>query len=154
MRCAQGIRLVGLICLLAVFVTPSHGAGPLQPAAHARLDPNLRAFRLELAAYRQDLAALARRVRRMRASQQRLRALAAKLQGVGDNSSFVNVELQNTLQKQQRNLQMLSAISKTMSDTAKAIIKNIGDGEGGGSHYAVPGHHGVTGVRVKPPHTR
>ena len=85
---------------------------------------------------------------------QRLRALAAKLQGVGDNSSFVNVELQNTLQKQQRNLQMLSAISKTMSDTAKAIIKNIGDGEGGGSHYAVPGHHGVTGVRVKPPHTR
>ena len=136
MKCAQVIRLLGLICLLAAFITPSHGAEPLrraaapsktlQPAARVRMDPNLQAFRLELAAYRQDLAALERRAQRMKARQQRLRTLAAKLQGVGDDAQLANVDLQDVLQKQQKTMEMMSNISKMMHDTAMAIIRKIG----------------------------
>ena len=49
-----------------------------------------------------------------------------RLNTVGDDAQLANVDLQNTLQKQQQNLQMLSNISKAQHDTAMAIIRKLG----------------------------
>lgn len=42
-----------------------------------------------------------------------------------DNIQLANMDLQNSLQKQQQNLQTMSNISKRYHDTAKAIIQNM-----------------------------
>lgn len=47
------------------------------------------------------------------------------LNTMGDDSQLANVDLQNTLQKQQQILQMLSNISRQLHDTAKSVIQNI-----------------------------
>jgi hypothetical protein len=52
--------------------------------------------------------------------------LEDKLNSVGDDAQLANVDLQNVLQKQQQTLQMMSAISKMLNDTALAIIRKIG----------------------------
>lgn len=52
--------------------------------------------------------------------------LRERLNSGGDDAQLANVELQNLLQRQQQTLQMLSNISKTMHDTATAIIRKIG----------------------------
>ena len=49
-----------------------------------------------------------------------------KLNSIGDDAQLANVDLQNVLQKQQQTLQMLSTISKLLSDTAMAVIRKIG----------------------------
>jgi len=49
-----------------------------------------------------------------------------KLNSIGDDAQLANVDMQNWLQKQQQNLQMLSSISKMLSDTAMAVIRKIG----------------------------
>ncbi len=54
------------------------------------------------------------------------KAYLEKLKGLGDDAQLANVDLQNTLQKQQQLLQMLSNISKEMHDTAMAVIRKIG----------------------------
>ena len=43
-----------------------------------------------------------------------------------DDGQLANVDLQNTLQKQQQTLQMMSNISKMLYDTANAVIRKIG----------------------------
>lgn len=43
-----------------------------------------------------------------------------------DDAQLANVDLQNTLQKQQQTLQMMSNISKMLYDTANAVIRKIG----------------------------
>ncbi len=48
------------------------------------------------------------------------------LETVGDDAQLANVDLQNILQKQQQTMQMMSQISKTLHDTAMAIIRKIG----------------------------
>src|SRR5688572_17081874 len=48
-----------------------------------------------------------------------------RLNSIGDDAQLANVDLQNVLQKQQQALQMLSNMSKSMHDTAKAIIRNM-----------------------------
>jgi hypothetical protein len=45
---------------------------------------------------------------------------------VGDDAQLANVDLQNTLQKQQQTLQTLSNISKALHDTAMAVIRKMG----------------------------
>ena len=44
----------------------------------------------------------------------------------GEDAQQANVDLQNVLQKQQQTLQMLSTVSKTIYDTAMAVIRKIG----------------------------
>ena len=50
----------------------------------------------------------------------------ARLHSVGDDAQLANVDLQNTLQKQQQTLQTLSNISKALHDTAMAVIRKMG----------------------------
>ena len=45
--------------------------------------------------------------------------------GSADDQQLMNMELQHALQKQQQYLQTMSNVSKSMHDTAKAIIQNI-----------------------------
>jgi len=49
-----------------------------------------------------------------------------KLQQVGDDAQLANIDLQNTLQKQQQTLQTMSNVSKMLHDTAMAVIRKIG----------------------------
>jgi DNA repair ATPase RecN len=49
-----------------------------------------------------------------------------QLNSIGDDAQLANVDLQNVLQKQQQMLQMLSNMSKSLHDTAKAVIRKIG----------------------------
>ena len=55
-----------------------------------------------------------------------IKNLEEKLSSVGDDAQLANVDLQNMLQKQQQGMQMMSNISKMLSDTALAIIRKIG----------------------------
>ena len=69
-----------------------------------------------------------------RASRDRLELSDADLQTVAgglteeeySDSQLANVDLQNTLQKQQQTLQMMSNISKMLYDTAQSTIRKIG----------------------------
>ena len=58
--------------------------------------------------------------------QTEIEELEEVLETVGDDAQLANVDLQSVLQKQQQSLQMLSQISKTLHDTAMAIIRKIG----------------------------
>ncbi|GEM_PF-5718157 len=48
------------------------------------------------------------------------------LNAIGGDSSISNVDLQNTLQQQQQTIQMLSNVSKLLSDTSMAVVRKIG----------------------------
>jgi len=50
----------------------------------------------------------------------------ARLQTVGEDAQLANVDLQDSLQKRQQTLQTLSNISKSLHDTAMAVIRKIG----------------------------
>ncbi|MFZ9006102.1 MAG: hypothetical protein ACO293_04925 [Nitrosopumilaceae archaeon] len=52
--------------------------------------------------------------------------LEQKLQSMGDDAQLANIDLQNSLQKQQQTLQTLSSVSKAAHDTAMSIIQKIG----------------------------
>lgn len=45
---------------------------------------------------------------------------------VGEDAQLANVDMQDALQKQQQTLQMLSTISKLVSDTSMAIVRKMG----------------------------
>ncbi|MEE8272651.1 MAG: hypothetical protein V3R98_13125 [Alphaproteobacteria bacterium] len=55
-----------------------------------------------------------------------LQPSGADLMTVGDDSQLANVDMQNMLQKQQQTMQMMSNISKSLHDTAMAVIRKIG----------------------------
>ena len=55
-----------------------------------------------------------------------LRYLEDKLNTIGDDAQLANIDLQNVLQKQQQTVQMMSTISKLLSDTAMNTIRKIG----------------------------
>ena len=55
-----------------------------------------------------------------------IQGLEDKLNSVGDDAQLANVDLQNTLQKQQQTLQMMSNISKLVHDTMSSLIRKIG----------------------------
>jgi hypothetical protein len=48
------------------------------------------------------------------------------INSIGDDAQLANVDLQSVLQKQQQTLQILSNVSKSVHDTAKAVIRKIG----------------------------
>jgi len=52
--------------------------------------------------------------------------LEEKLKAIGDDAQLSNIDLQNMLQKQQQTIQTMSNVSKTMHDTALALIRKIG----------------------------
>jgi len=52
--------------------------------------------------------------------------LEVQLKGIGDDAQLANIDLQNTLQKQQQIIQLLSNVSKMLSDSALSIIRKIG----------------------------
>ena len=47
------------------------------------------------------------------------------LDSVGDDAQLADIDLQNVLEKQQQLVQMLSQISKDLSDTAMSTIRNM-----------------------------
>jgi hypothetical protein len=51
--------------------------------------------------------------------------LEEKLSSVGDDAQLANIDLQNSLQKQQQTLQTMSNVSKMLHDTATSIIRNM-----------------------------
>jgi hypothetical protein len=55
-----------------------------------------------------------------------IKELENNQQQVGDDAQLANVDLQNRLQKQQQTNQMISTISKMLSDTAMAVIRKFG----------------------------
>lgn len=55
-----------------------------------------------------------------------IRELERIFSQAGDDAQLANVDLQNMLQKQQKTLQMMSDISKELTDTAMAVIRKIG----------------------------
>ena len=55
-----------------------------------------------------------------------LSVLEEELATIGDDAQLANIDLQNTLQKQQQVLQMMSNIMKSLHDTAKSTIQRIG----------------------------
>jgi hypothetical protein len=55
-----------------------------------------------------------------------IKALEEKLATIGDDAQLANIDLQNMLQKQQQTIQMLSNISKILSDIALSVIRKIG----------------------------
>ncbi|MCH8063555.1 MAG: phage tail protein, partial [Chloroflexi bacterium] len=52
--------------------------------------------------------------------------LDARLSSIGDDAQLANIDLQNSLQKQQQILQTISNVSKMLHDTAMAVIRKIG----------------------------
>ena len=48
------------------------------------------------------------------------------LSAIGDDAQLANIDLQSALQKQQQTIQMMSNISKTLHDTALAVIRKMG----------------------------
>jgi hypothetical protein len=50
---------------------------------------------------------------------------AETLNATGDDSQLINIDLQDTLQKQQQFIQTISNIMKAQHDTLKAIIQNL-----------------------------
>lgn len=63
---------------------------------------------------------------RTRASPVTPGAKSSSRAATGEDSQLANLELQDALQKQQQAVQTLSNLSKSMHDTAKAIIHKIG----------------------------
>ena len=49
-----------------------------------------------------------------------------QLNDMEDDAQLANVDLQNTLQRQQQSLQLLSGMSKLLHDTATDVIRNMG----------------------------
>lgn len=52
--------------------------------------------------------------------------LKQQLSTVGDDAQLANIDLQNSLQKQQQTIQTMSNVSRMLHDTAMAIIRKIG----------------------------
>lgn len=63
----------------------------------------------------------------------RIRDLEEQLSTTADDAQLANIDLQNMLQKQQQTLQMISQMSKMMSDTAIAALATSASSEHAGA---------------------
>ncbi|MBN1960469.1 MAG: hypothetical protein JW841_05945 [Deltaproteobacteria bacterium] len=54
-----------------------------------------------------------------------IKELEEKMSTVGEDAQLANTDMQNTLQKQQQTLQMISNISKMLYDTAQGVIRKF-----------------------------
>lgn len=52
-------------------------------------------------------------------------ALEGKLRALGEDAQMANIDLQDTMQKHQQMVQMISTISKLMHDTSMSIVSNL-----------------------------
>jgi hypothetical protein len=80
--------------------------------------------------FNQYLEDLHRKAKNLRGSEkvrieQRIHTKEKELSTVRNDAQLANLKLQNTLQKTQQLLQMISNISKQLHDTAMAIIRNL-----------------------------
>jgi DNA repair ATPase RecN len=91
----------------------------LEKARSYQIEPVMRDF--QAARYE-----LQRNLDTLQVVKRALAQLEERLNTVGDDAQLANVELQDILQKQQQTLQMMSNISKTVQDTAVAVIRKIG----------------------------
>lgn len=57
---------------------------------------------------------------------QAIAAAEDELASIGDDAQLANIDLQNTLSKQQQTIQMLSNMSKMLHDTAVSVIRKVG----------------------------
>jgi len=77
-----------------------------------------------------DLQIYADKVNLYNRTQKEIRDMISRLEeelnSLGDDAQLANIDLQNALQKQQQLIQMISNISKTLSETALAVIQKIG----------------------------
>ena len=77
-----------------------------------------------------DLQIYADKVNLYNRTQKEIRDMISRLEeelnSLGDDAQLANIDLQNALQKQQQLIQMISNISKTLSETALAVIRKIG----------------------------
>lgn len=55
-----------------------------------------------------------------------IKEMEDKLQDIGEDAQLTNVDMQNMLEKQQKMMNMMSDMSKSMHDIAMSVIKNIG----------------------------
>jgi len=71
----------------------------------------------------------AEKVDRLSKKQKEIRNRISKLQeelnSAGEDTQLANMDLQNSLQRQQQTLQMMSNISKALHDSATSVIQNI-----------------------------
>ena len=77
-----------------------------------------------------DVDALVQQVMQKARAQQahldsEIAVLEDKLQGAGDDAQLANIDLQNMLQEQQRLIQVMSNMAKTLHDTAMSVIRNM-----------------------------
>ncbi len=92
----------------------------------AGMAKELQAKRERVKSHEADRKKIAREMEAVRAAyDKRMKVLQAKLDAIGDDAQLANVDLQNALQKQQQTLQMISTISKSLNDTAMAVIRKI-----------------------------
>jgi hypothetical protein len=60
-----------------------------------------------------------------------IKSLEKQLATVGNDAQLANIDLQNSLQKNQQALQMLSNVSKMLHDTTMAVLRKFDDNPGG-----------------------
>jgi len=137
-RCSPGLLFLLTVCLVAPAALAADRPPPaMQPGAPRslparpsrapaeRADPRLAAFKRELASYKTSVAALQREVQHLQAQQRRLHALARQLPSVGEDGQMLQLELQQTMNKQQQVIQTLSNILKKTGETQDSIVHNI-----------------------------
>jgi chromosome segregation ATPase len=92
----------------------------------AQNSPQVAAFKREFASYQQKIAALQRDVERLQVQLRQLNVMAANMRSTRDGSQLMNMDLQNTLQRQQQTLQEMSRISKMIHNSSMNVIRKIG----------------------------
>jgi len=132
--------IVAVFAVLLLLPTPSaRAAGNAQPvkrpmasrvapvgahASHAaRVDPRIAEFNRELAAYKQTVAALQRDTQRLMKQQRYIDALVNE---IGKNGELNMIQLQSLMSQRQTAVQLSTNMIKSLSDSADAIVPNLG----------------------------
>ena len=98
--------------------------------SYLQTNNDIRAYARKVEFYNEVREPIRSEIKRLRELEEDIHDEIAKyeeeLSTIGDDAQLANIDLQNMLQKQQQTLQMLSTISKLLSDTAMAVIRKIG----------------------------
>ena len=131
--CTMAMGIVIMSVALLLLPMPSAGAaGGVRPvvrpavltAPHAsHIDPRIAEFNRELAAYKQTVAALRRDTERLMMQEKRLDALVSD---INSSAQMDMINLQSLMSQRQTAVQLSTNIIKSLSDSADAIVHNIG----------------------------